>query len=230
MDVPRMLQAWKDMHGLVQHDDAPPPTKPNDKNGLSKISLCMRVGRCICQDSRRGMRAALVSCLKRLFKKGSKPRRYYESDQAVIRVFSVGGPRARHVSSFWYIGFGNLSEGNFVVEELRPVRESDDPALACLESDSGEVMMAHGQPMDLFAAVESMPVDRVVSCQLHYLVLNCDEAMGTFQPVALVGRVESEEKSVFWNPCGRRAPLALPAPEQEDSDAPPDEVVEDHTM
>ena len=159
------------------------------------------------------MRNYLVSLLNMFFKKGSKTRRYYDSNQAIIRIFSLGSSRARYVSAFWHVGFGNLLEGNFAVVELRPVQESMDPAVACLESDFGDVMMAHGQPMDIFAAVESMPVGRAVSCQLHYLVLNYDEPMGTFRPVALVGRVEPEVTIVFWDPRKKRAALPLLAPE-----------------
>ena len=118
----RLLEAWSDLHKPFLHADAPPLRPlPPDKQSLSKISDCRRVGLCLCTASmsgRRLCRAALSSRLREFFVKGSPGRRLYDFGQSVL---CVTPDLVAADSMFFFVGFGNLSDLNFTLQPLRPV-------------------------------------------------------------------------------------------------------------
>ena len=100
-----LLKAWTDRHALVCHDPLHvqkiQKKRVNESKGsLSAMSVCARVGRCICNDAHQLCRAALVTQIRSMLTKGSKGRKFDEASQPVIRVFSVHGPLDRHYSKF----------------------------------------------------------------------------------------------------------------------------------
>ena len=213
----KLASAWEALHKEVK--SAAKKTifslPASGKHSLSKVSVCFRVGKCICKagmQARFDMRASLASVLRRFFKKGTEARKVYDGNCAVLKVFSFRGRRERHHCRWWFIGFGNLNENTFCVQELVPCCQSEVVDLQDLTSASGDVLVPRGSPHDLFAVVEDVPTDRPIRCELCTLCFGAQEAFPGFVLVAVVAQLESPLQEVFWCPkrWGAQQPHARP--------------------
>ena len=211
----KLAQAWESAHRVISHKPSSfSKALPADRKSLSQFTVCFRVGRCICDDPRRQMREHLVkalrSMLKTVKKKSSTGRKIYDGNRLVMHIKSHSGRRAHHVSSYWMVGFGNLTDGNYTVVPLEFAADSADLHCAVLSSASGFIMVPSGKPKDFFAAVESLPLHRQVVCDLHELVLDAPEPMPHFFPVAVISDAVKDSMT-FWSPQqkGKAAVLAI---------------------
>ena len=118
------MEEWKNTHSIRKHSEVGvlPPLGPGNMP-LSKVTLCRRVGFCMCSTvmkSRALFREALVRQLDKAFVKGSAGRKVYEGCIAVMRLYS---PTLTAQQTFWFIGMGNLSDLDFTVQRLHEFDE-----------------------------------------------------------------------------------------------------------
>ena len=88
---------------------------PPGKASLHALTLCQRVGYCMCgagKLKRRKFRAALCSWLKRSMSKGSTGRRIHDRAEVILQVTAR---EALEAVSTWFVSFGNFNTNDFTV-------------------------------------------------------------------------------------------------------------------
>ena len=92
-----LLNQWTEIHGLITDSDHGERKRlPHGKSSLNSVSLCRRVGLCICGAAmapRRDFRRALGGTLRKFFLKRAPGRSIYDRGMAVLR-FRFSRPRS----------------------------------------------------------------------------------------------------------------------------------------
>ena len=212
----QLTDFWSEAHRFIKDDAAPLPTaKMSHVWGVNKVSLCSRLGKCVCGPQHRQLlqcRQALSALLHRVLKKGSKICKLYDSHYLVIRLFSSAGARVHHFARWYYVGMGNLTDGLFTLRELEPVEGSDNPSLAVLRSASGGVFAGKGRPMELFTVLENLPRMKTLKLELLQLMVDAAELTSDFLPLAVVGKVDADVMQV-WPPPSAEQVAAVVVPD-----------------
>ena len=119
-----LTKCWEDRHCRVRHNQL----RQIGKTEAPQMSPCYFIGTCICQSHRGRMLAQLTrsfqTAIRRLFCKGSVPRRLYEKGSAVLRICR---PCDNLADSLWiHYGYSNLVTGVSTMTLLEYVSVDDD--------------------------------------------------------------------------------------------------------
>ena len=210
--------AWSCMHVLqTPQDSGPLLPLPVSKGSLKHVSLCQRVGFCMCGaafSQRRKFREALGSLLGRFFKKGSQARALHDRAEAILRVSRARMDLDVAVST-WFVGFGNLNSNDFTVKPLRYAGASD---ISCFEPAGDAVdFEAVGASLDLedFYVADIMTLDTARRTRSKTNVCNKTSAytahthttknkrhslVADFKPLAYVAPVVPGIRAHVWPP------------------------------
>ena len=200
----RLKEIWSREHRIIMHQQLPSTKLPAGRKSLARIQLCERLGVCICGTVAHYCRQSLAKMLRSSFAKNKPGRSIYEANRAVVRLYSVCGSRGHHFEQYWFIGFGNLTESVFTVQELVPPSGHPEPLIQGLESSAGAVLVAKEKPKELYFAVRGLPMDRLLHCELCMLDFSAPEMMPLFVPLAVVRVVEPAVSDWFWDGRPRR--------------------------
>ena len=116
-----LQKAWADLHAPIKQEDC---RKLGRIQHASK-SVCYQAGFCMCQPTGQALRYVgnqFQLALGTALKKGSPAREVYDNAGLVLRLQNAGR------STWWYIGYGNLSDKLFT---LLPLEEACDWTVRC---------------------------------------------------------------------------------------------------
>ena len=209
-----LLKEWEDAHMLRKHAEAGclPPLGPG-KEPLGKLTLCRRVGYCMCSQAMRSralFREALVRQLGAAFVKGSACRSVYDRGIAVIRLYSQIATSSPQ--TFWFLGMGNLNDHAFTVKRLHkfePELSFVPPGTEVFSAGSAE-----DRPVDIEVVGSDLVFAPGYTYAIEILKLDVDNAALVpehFGPLACVVSMDPPVFLSVW-PVVRAARTAAAAP------------------
>ena len=194
-----LMEFWTSRHAMISDEGALPDRDfPRDRS-LKRMTLCRQLGRCVCGPGHADVlarRRSVVTSLKNALKKATPGRKQYDFGRAVLHLFSHKGAAAHHISSFCFLGSGNLTSGVFYLHEFVP--PSDDHALASVSSSSGLVLLPEGVPMEIFDVLDKLPRRKELHADVYVLETLAAEAIAAFVPLAVVSRCSAVESMQIW--------------------------------
>ena len=190
----RLLADWEQLHRLVEHTNAP---KLKELSGarasLARVSVCGRVGFCICnKPDRKAFRRRLGGVTKLFFNKGTKTRTIHEQSRAVLRVHRPAGGRG--VGYLFYVGFGNLSDIDFTVQPLCAA----SLVYITVEIDGAAILEHNGDPRD--HDIVGATVDLKSEWQVGLLECNFENkvSLEDFRPMVFATPIEGLQSQALW--------------------------------
>lgn len=199
----KLEAAWDELHSLIvegpEHAGQGKREMPKNKRSMHAISVCRRAGICLCGEAmaeRRAFRDILGKALKSLLVKGSTGRALYDKGLLVLRVRSVRVDGSFPADSFFFVGYGNLSDLDFTVQ-LLTLQEaaSHCDGVFMLKAADG----ARPQDHELIGTVV-LASGNVARCDvdLWKLDLQCMEPLVHFAPVAAARATVPLVTSQVW--------------------------------
>ena len=221
-------EAWVSEHKVVTEKPGPVPKLRSDQKSLSSRTICARIGRCVCENREiLQCRASLVRTVKSKLPKKSIGRGLYDSNKVVLHITQLVGSRANHVSQYFFVGFGNLSDLTFTVQRMELATACVDPVM-CLESELGTVLYSDGSPpVEIYEVVHALRLQRGrFNVEILAVRPDAEEIMPVFRP-CLVVAPSSIAACQFWPPLkAAKGPPPPPRPLLALEDIPSAEVDE----
>ena len=189
-----LSSAWTASHVLQTpaHAEVLLPMPPG-KSSLHALTLCQRVGYCVCGPGklkRRKFRAALASWLKSSMSKGSTGRRLHDRAELILQVSDPCKAVPSPLST-WYVGYGNLNSNDFTVKPLKRVWMAQHHLVFEPDGDARDIE-AVGASLDL--------ENSAFVCDLMMLDIESGSLFQEFRPLAFVAHVLPRISCDIWPP------------------------------